>query len=264
MSSSAGCAIGLTNVCWWAVGGDPATLADLDVQRRAAWLGGPLAVDDLAVGSVASALLAAAELTQARDGRRPGVRLDAEQVARAAVPVRAVRPGQSHASADPLDVDARNHGFALSSRADIVDRQARRDAAQFAAAWLPVWTGNDPERLASFYTHDTVYSDPEVPDGIHGRDALTAYLKRLLARFPGWTWTQTDSAPMRDGFVNYWQARVPNGELELTLTGVCLVELRDGLIARNQVFFDRSALLDAIGEQRTAARRVPHGNDNLY
>jgi SnoaL-like domain len=137
-----------------------------------------------------------------------------------------------------------------------------KQAAQFAAAWLPAWTGNDPERLASFYTHDTFYSDPEVPEGIRGHEALTAYLERLLARFPGWTWTQTDSAPMRDGFVNYWQARVPISESELTLTGVCLVELREGLIARNQVFFDRSAMLDAIGEQRTAAHPVPHGNDN--
>jgi SnoaL-like domain len=61
-----------------------------------------------------------------------------------------------------------------------------KQAAQFAAAWLPAWSRNDPRRLASFYAPDTFYSDPEVPEGIRGREALTAYLERLLPRYPGW------------------------------------------------------------------------------
>jgi hypothetical protein len=67
---------------------------------------------------------------------------------------------------------------------------------------------------------------------------------------------------MRDGFINFWHARVPLGSREPTLSGVCLVELYEGLIARNQVFFDRSLLLDAIREQRITAQTVAHGNDN--
>ena len=126
-------------------------------------------------------------------------------------------------------------------------------AARFAAAWLPAWSGNDPRRLASFYTHDTLYSDPHVPVGIRGRAALIAYLERLLSRYPDWVWTQTASTPMRDGFVNFWQAQIPLGASELLLTGICLVELREGLIARNQVFFDRTPLLEAL----RAGRRVP-------
>jgi len=131
-------------------------------------------------------------------------------------------------------------------------------AAMFAAAWLPAWSGNDPRRLASFYTHDTLYSDPQVPEGLCGRGALTAYLERLLARYPDWVWTQTASTAMRDGFVNFWQATIPLDRSELLLAGVCLVELRDGLIARNQVFFDRSPLLGAIGA-RTSAERTASG-----
>ena len=34
-------------------------------------------------------------------------------------------------------------------------------ARQFCAAWLPAWTGNDAERLASFYAEDAFYLDPE-------------------------------------------------------------------------------------------------------
>lgn len=122
----------------------------------------------------------------------------------------------------------------------------RRQAALFAAAWLPAWTGNQPRRLAAFYTPDTFFSDPKIPEGVHGRDALTDYLTWLLALYPDWVWTQTASTPMRSGFVNYWHASIPVGDIELKLTGVCLVELRNGLIARNEVFFDRIPLRDAV------------------
>jgi SnoaL-like domain len=123
-------------------------------------------------------------------------------------------------------------------------------ARMFAEAWLPAWTGNDPEHLASFYTEDTFYSDPQVPDGLEGRDALLAYLRRLLARYPDWVWKQTASSPTQDGFVNFWNAHIPVGGGNLEIPGVCLVVLRDGLIARNTVFFDRSLLLDAIRSSR--------------
>src|SRR5258708_14935722 len=126
----------------------------------------------------------------------------------------------------------------------------RRQAALFAAAWLPAWTGNQPHRLAAFYTPDTFYSDPQIPEGLRGRDALTGYLTRLLARYPGWIWTQTASTPMQGGFVSYSHADIPAGGTELALTRVCLVVPLDGLIARNEVFFDRVPLRAAVRKLR--------------
>jgi SnoaL-like protein len=123
---------------------------------------------------------------------------------------------------------------------------APQQARLFAAAWLPAWTGNDPERLASFYTEDTFYSDPQVPDELEGRDALLAHLRRLLARYPDWVWTQTASSPVQDGFVNFWHAHVPVSGSNLEIPGVCHVVLRDGLIARNTVFFDRLEYIDHV------------------
>jgi crotonobetainyl-CoA:carnitine CoA-transferase CaiB-like acyl-CoA transferase len=72
---------GLTAACWQAVGGDLGALEQLRITRCDAWLGGVLAVDELAVGAVAAALLAAAELAQARGAGRPMVELSAEHVA---------------------------------------------------------------------------------------------------------------------------------------------------------------------------------------
>jgi hypothetical protein len=48
---------------------------------------------------------------------------------------------------------------------------------------------------------------------------------------------------MQDGFLNLWHASIPVGERTLQADGVCTVQLRDGLIYANHVFFDRSELL---------------------
>jgi hypothetical protein len=120
------------------------------------------------------------------------------------------------------------------------------EARAFAETWLPAWNGNRPELLASFYATDVVYSDPAIPDGVRGRAALLAYFQKLLARNPAWVWTQRGSIPMQDGFLNLWHASIPVGPRTLEADGACTVQLRDGLIYANHVFFDRSELLTAL------------------
>jgi len=123
-------------------------------------------------------------------------------------------------------------------------------AREFAERWLPAWTGNDPERLVSFYTDDVYYSDPAIPLGVCGRESLLAYFRKLLARNPNWVWTQRGSLPLADGFLNEWHASIPAGSAVVEVDGVCTVQLRAGLIYRNQVYFDRSALMAALAVPR--------------
>lgn len=123
-------------------------------------------------------------------------------------------------------------------------------AKAFAERWLPAWTGNDPHGLAAFYAEDVFYSDPAVPSGIQGRRALIAYFTKLLEQNPNWVWTHSGSIPIADGFLNFWHARIPVGERIVEADGVCTVQLREGLIYRNQVFFDRTHLLDALRSGR--------------
>jgi 2-hydroxychromene-2-carboxylate isomerase len=115
-------------------------------------------------------------------------------------------------------------------------------AKAFAERWLPAWTGNDPDRLLSFYATEAFYADPHVKAGIEGKDALRRYFARLLARYPAWLWTQTRSVPMQGGFVNLWHAKVPREHSTVELDGVCLVWLRGDKIIRNEVFFDPQLL----------------------
>ena len=120
------------------------------------------------------------------------------------------------------------------------------EAREFAERWLPAWTGNDPALLASFYTEDAYYSDPAIPDGVRGRDALEAYFTKLLGANPDWVWTHTGATPIPDGFLNHWHARIPVADGEVECDGVCSVRLRGGLIYDNRVWFDRSELLAAL------------------
>jgi hypothetical protein len=120
------------------------------------------------------------------------------------------------------------------------------EARAFAEKWLPAWSGNRPDLLAAFYTPDAAYSDPAIPAGVRGRDALLAYFSKLLARNPSWVWIHRGSIPLQDGFLNLWRASIPAGGRTLHVDGVCTVQLREGLIYANHVFFDRSGLLGAL------------------
>lgn len=133
----------------------------------------------------------------------------------------------------------------------------KSQARQFAAEWLPAWTGNNPLHLCSFYSEDAFYSDPAVPNGIRGKLALLDYFSKLLAHNPAWVWTQIEGIPMEDGFLNKWRATIPVGDKKLDVLGVCMVQLdADGKIYRNEVYFDRCELMDAIRKLKNLAQNV--------
>lgn len=123
----------------------------------------------------------------------------------------------------------------------------KEQAKEFASKWLPAWTGNNPEKLASFYSDDALYLDPAVPNGIRGKDELLSYFRKLLAKNPDWVWTQIEPIPMEGGFLNKWLAKIPVGSKTIECIGVCFVQFNnDGLIRRNEVYFDRSELISEI------------------
>ena len=122
----------------------------------------------------------------------------------------------------------------------------REEAKEFASRWLPAWTGNRPDELTAYYSEDALYSDPGIPNGVKGREALLGYFQKLLAQNPNWVWTQIEGIPMEDGFLNKWHAKIPVGPRIVECVGVCFVQFdSNGLIKRNEVYFDRTELWKA-------------------
>ncbi len=128
-----------------------------------------------------------------------------------------------------------------------MNMMTKEQAREFAAEWLPAWTGNDPEKLADFYSDDVFFLDPVIPDGVKGKEALLGYFRKLLANNPDWVWTQIEGIPMEDGFLNKWHASIPIGTKTFDCVGVCFVKFDDaGKIKRNEVYFDQSELVAEI------------------
>jgi hypothetical protein len=127
----------------------------------------------------------------------------------------------------------------------------RQKAKEFAARWLPAWTGNEPQRLADFYSDDVFYLDPGIPEGVKGKAELFRYFQKLLAQNPQWVWRQIEGIPLEDGFLNKWHASIPVGAKTVDCVGVCFVQFDDqGKIRRNEVYFDRTGLITEIMKLR--------------
>ena len=123
----------------------------------------------------------------------------------------------------------------------------REEAQEFASRWLPAWTGNDPEKLADYYSDDCFYMDAGIPDGAQGKSALIEYFQKLLSQNPNWVWTQLEAIPMEGGFLNKWHAKIPVGEKDVECIGVCFLQFDgQGKIKRNEVYFDRTELISEI------------------
>ena len=53
--------------------------------------------------------------------------------------------------------------------------------------------------------------------------------------------------PIEGGFTLRWKAEIPVGGKVIHETGLDLVLVENGLVKRNEVYFDRSALVAAMG-----------------
>jgi len=95
------------------------------------------------------------------------------------------------------------------------------------------------------YTEDLVYLDPNTRGPAVGRDAMRAYLSKLFGR---WTmhWEAGELFPLAgtDGVAIRWVGKLtPAGESRsVELAGIDLVILEGDLVARNEVYYDRSPL----------------------
>jgi len=111
------------------------------------------------------------------------------------------------------------------------------DLTDFNKRWLQAWTDKDVPRLVSFYTADTAYFDPQVPDGVYGEEQLTAYLTKLFQETPPMRYDAHELWATETGYCGRWYCTVgaEGGEQSL-LRGFDLVELEGERIKLNEVY----------------------------
>ena len=125
-----------------------------------------------------------------------------------------------------------------------------KDIVTFCQNWLTSWTGNNPEKLISFYSKTAYYQDPANPKGLKGHDKLFPYFKKLLAANPKWIWRMTEAYPTEKGFILKWRATIPVKSEEITEYGMDILELEDNKIIRNEVYFDRTELISLLKSRK--------------
>lgn len=126
----------------------------------------------------------------------------------------------------------------------------RKQLDGLTADFLDAWNAQDVERVVACYTEDVSYRDPNTEGAVQGRDALRRYLRKL---FGSWqmTWARREAFELAgDGGVAFlWRAtfRRPGKPEAIEVDGMDLAVLRGDRLARNEVYFDRTALAPLIG-----------------
>ena len=125
-----------------------------------------------------------------------------------------------------------------------------KDIINFCQNWLASWTGNNPEKLISFYSKTAFYQDPAYPKGLKGHDNLFPYFKKILAANPKWIWRMIEAYPTEKGFIIKWKATIPVKSEEIIEYGMDILEFESDLIIRNEVYFDRTELLSLLKSKK--------------
>jgi len=120
---------------------------------------------------------------------------------------------------------------------------------EFCTNWLNSWTGNNPEQLLNYYTEDAFYSDPATRQGIRSHQQLLPYFSKLLKYNPNWKWEALEIIETAKGFTLKWEANIPVGDNNIIEQGLDIVEMQNGKISRNEVYFDRVTWLKAAGQK---------------
>lgn len=122
----------------------------------------------------------------------------------------------------------------------------REEIHELAERFIGAWNTQDVETVASCYTEDVVYTDPNTRGEIRGSDDFRRYLAKLFAAWE-MTWSLKEAFLFEDGSgcAALWHATIRKaGSLEVVdFDGMDLVLVRGDRIERNEVYFDRVDLL---------------------
>ncbi len=121
----------------------------------------------------------------------------------------------------------------------------RQEMIEMSEKFLAAWNEQDVEKVAGCYAPDLQYIDPNTKGQITDGASFRRYLKKLFAAWE-MHWSLREAYPFKDGEggVVLWHAKIarPGRAEAIEIDGMDLVLFEDGLVRRNDVYFDRAAL----------------------
>jgi len=125
------------------------------------------------------------------------------------------------------------------------DKRIQELAEKFIAAW----NTQEVDNVASCYSEDVVYIDPNIHGEITGQPALRRYLAKL---FTAWKmhWAIKDVQVFKnmEGAAARWHAtlQLAGGGKAMEIDGMDFIAFKGDKIQRNEVYFDRMAIVDLL------------------
>jgi steroid delta-isomerase-like uncharacterized protein len=130
----------------------------------------------------------------------------------------------------------------------------------FIDRYNAAWNAHDVEAIVSMHTEDSVFENHVTGDVNVGRDEIGSAIGGIFAVFPDLTF-ETRRAYIRDDLVvQEWTARgthegtmtrsgieVPATGRKVEYKGMDVIPIRDGLVARKDVYSDSITLLRQLG-----------------
>jgi uncharacterized protein (TIGR02246 family) len=132
-----------------------------------------------------------------------------------------------------------------------------KEVNQLVKQRFDAWAQGDPVRVLDLYHEDARYWDTRHPQGLKGKAALAAHLKQVLGSFDmKFALLEEHRLTDRDAAIALWECAVrPRGEdgkagqALMLQRGMNILEIRDGLIVRDECYNDAAALGQLLSPQ---------------
>jgi len=138
-----------------------------------------------------------------------------------------------------------------------VDGQELQD---FIDRYNAAWNGHDVEAIVSMHTEDSVFENHVTGDVNVGREQIAGAIEGIFAVFPDLQFETRRAYIREDLVVQEWTARgthegtmtragieVPPTGRKVEYKGMDVIPIRDGLVARKDVYSDSVTLLRQLG-----------------
>jgi steroid delta-isomerase-like uncharacterized protein len=131
---------------------------------------------------------------------------------------------------------------------------------EFIDRYNAAWNAHDVETIVSMHTKDSVFENHVTGDVNIGREQIGRAIEGIFSVFPDLTFETRRAYIREDLVVQEWMARgthqgtmtrsgieVPPTGREVEYKGMDVIPIRDGLVARKDVYSDSITLLRQLG-----------------